>query len=119
MKLEFLYLPTRDLSAALALYRDALGWQEAWREGESTVSLALPGTEVQLMLDATDPDAAFGPIFVVGSVHDFHAGRPSELRVSMEPAAIPGGFMATFEDQSGNTMYVIDQSEDAAASGPG
>jgi predicted enzyme related to lactoylglutathione lyase len=37
----------------------------------------------------------------------------------MEPAAIPGGFMATFEDQSGNTMYVIDQSEDAAASGPG
>ncbi len=119
MKLEFLYLPTRDLSAALALYRDGLGWQEAWREGESTVSLALPGTEVQLMLDATDPDAAFGPIFVVESVHDFHTGRPSELRISMEPEAIPGGFMATFEDQSGNTIYVMDQSEAAAAPGTG
>lgn len=115
MKLEFLYVPTRDLRAALALYRDGLGWQEAWREGESTVSLTLPGTEVQLMLDATDPDAAFGPIFVVESVHDFHSGRPSELRISMEPEAIPGGFLAKFEDQSGNTIYVMDQSEAAAA----
>ena len=119
MKLEFLYVPTRDLAAALALYRDALGWQEAWREGESTVSLTLPGTEVQLMLDATDPDGAFGPIFVVDSVRDFHKGRPSELRVSMEPEAIPGGFLATYEDQSGNAIYVMDQSEDVEASGTG
>ena len=117
MKLEFLYVPTRDLGAALALYRDGLGWQEAWREGESTVSLKLPGTEVQLMLDATDPDAAFGPIFVVDNVQDFHTGRPSELRTSAEPDAIPGGFLATYEDQSGNTIYVMDQSEDAAAPG--
>ena len=119
MKLEFLYMPTRDLSAALALYRDGLGWQEAWREGESTVSLTLPGTEVQLMLDASDPDAAFGPIFVVDNVHDFHTGRPSELQISAEPEAIPGGSMATYEDQSGNTIYVLDQSEDAAASETG
>lgn len=117
MKLEFLLLPTRDLGAALALYRDGLGWQEAWREGESTVSLTMPGTEVQLMLDATDPDAPSGPIFVVDSVQEFHAGRPSELRTSAEPSAIPGGFMATYEDESGNTIYVLDQSEDAAAPG--
>jgi predicted enzyme related to lactoylglutathione lyase len=115
MKLEFVYMPTRDLRAALTLYRDGLGWQEAWREGESTVSLALPGTEVQLMLDATDPGAPSGPIFVVDSVHEFDKGRPSELRTSMEPEAIPGGFLATFEDQSGNTIYVMDQSEAAAA----
>ena len=119
MKLEFLYVPTRDLRAALALYRDGLGWQEAWREGESTVSLTLPGTDVQLMLDATDPDAAVGPIFVVDDVHDFHASRPSDLRTRAEPDAIPGGFMATYEDQSGNTIYVLDQSEDAAASETG
>ncbi len=119
MKLEFLYMPTRDLSAALALYRDGLGWQEAWREGESTVSLTLPGTDVQLMLDASDPDAAFGPIFVVDNVHDFHTGRPSELQINAEPEAIPGGSMATYEDQSGNTIYVLDQSEDAAASETG
>ena len=117
MKLEFLYAPTRDLQAALGLYRDRLGWQEAWREGESTVSLALPGTEVQLMLDATDPDAAFGPIFVVDDVKQFHAGRPSELQAGGEPEAIPGGFMATYQDKSGNTIYVMDQSTDNAQSG--
>ncbi len=119
MKLEFLYMPTRDLNAALALYRDGLGWQEAWREGESTVALTMPGTEVKLMLDAGDPDAASGPIFVVDSIRDFHTGRPSELRVRVEPEAIPGGFMATFEDQSGNTIYVLDQSEDEAAAATG
>jgi hypothetical protein len=37
----------------LALYRDELGWEEAWREGDTTVSLKLPGTDVQLMLDRT------------------------------------------------------------------
>jgi predicted enzyme related to lactoylglutathione lyase len=117
MKLEFLYAPTRDLRAALALYRDGLGWQEAWREGESTVSLALPGSEVQLMLDATDPDAPSGPIFVVDDVKEFHAGRPSELGVIAEPEEIPGGFLATYQDQSGNTLYVMDQSTDTAAPG--
>ncbi len=68
MKLEFLFAPTSDLRASLALYRDALGFSEAWREGDATVALSLPGTDVQLMLDAHDPDAAFGPLFVVDSV---------------------------------------------------
>lgn len=117
MRLEFIYAPTSDLPAALGLYRDGLGWQEAWREGESTVSLALPGTEVQLMLDtAGGPDAAFGPIFVVDNVKDFHKARPSQLQASTEPEAIPGGFMATYADPSGNTIYVMDQSDDAAGS---
>lgn len=115
MKLEFLYAPTSDLDAALALYRDGLGWQEAWREGESTVTLTLPGTEVKLMLDASGPDAKSGPIFVVDNVRDFHSGRPSALRSTEGPEAIPGGFMATYEDQSGNAIYVLDQSEDAAS----
>ena len=65
VKLEFLLVPTTDLSASLALYRDGLGWQEAWREGDATVVLAMPGTEVQLMLDANDPTAPVGPLFVV------------------------------------------------------
>jgi hypothetical protein len=117
MKLEFLYTPTRDLQGALGLYRDGLGWQEAWREGESTVSLALPGTEVQLMLDATDPDAPSGPIFVVDDVKRFHAGRPSQLQANGEPEAIPGGFLAVYHDESDNTIYVMDQITDNAQSG--
>jgi catechol 2,3-dioxygenase-like lactoylglutathione lyase family enzyme len=44
MKLEFCYLPTTDLAASLRLYRDALGFDELWREGDTTVGLAIPGT---------------------------------------------------------------------------
>jgi catechol 2,3-dioxygenase-like lactoylglutathione lyase family enzyme len=109
MKLEFLYTPVKDLDAALALYRDALGWDEAWREGDSTVSLKLPGTEVQLMLDKADSGEGVGPIFVVESVERFHAERPSELRTREEPQEIPGGFMVTYEDTSGHPIYVMDQ----------
>jgi catechol 2,3-dioxygenase-like lactoylglutathione lyase family enzyme len=115
MKLEFLHVPTRDLPAALALYRDELGWEEAWREGELAVSLKLPGTDVQLMLVAEEPDGgtAFGPIFVIDDAKRFFAERPAALRANAEPQEIPGGFLATFQDPSGNTIYVMDQSTEA------
>jgi catechol 2,3-dioxygenase-like lactoylglutathione lyase family enzyme len=109
MKLEFLYTPVSDMKAALGLYRDALGCEEAWREGDSTVSLKLPGTDVQLMLDEDESGGGVGPIFVVESVESFHAGRPSELSVREKPQEIPGGYLATYEDASGNPIYVMDQ----------
>lgn len=113
MKLEFLLAPTPDLKASLALYRDALGFSEMWREGDMTVALSLPGTEVALMLDANDPDAPFGPIFVVDSVKGFHATRPETLTVIGEISEIPGGFVATYQDPGGATIYVMDQSTDS------
>ena len=79
MKLEFLFVPTSDLGASLGLYRDGLGFTEVWREGDATVALALPGSDVQLMLDSHDPDAPIGPLFVVDSVEAFHAARPETL----------------------------------------
>ena len=114
MKLEFLFTPTADLRASLSLYRD-LGFTELWREGDATVALTLPGTEVQLMLDAHDPAAPVGPLFVVDSVNDFHAARPGTLAVVEEPAEIPGGFLATYQDPGGATLYVMDQSTDQTA----
>jgi predicted enzyme related to lactoylglutathione lyase len=118
MKLEFIYTPTRDLQASLALYRDELGWEEAWREGDSTVSLKLPGSDVQIMLDAVEEGAEspFGPLFVLDDVRRFNGERPRGLRVTSEPQEIPGGYLATFEDPSGNTIYVMDQSLDDAGS---
>jgi catechol 2,3-dioxygenase-like lactoylglutathione lyase family enzyme len=111
MKLEFLYLPTNDIQESLALYRDGLGWEEAWREGEGTVSLRLPGTDLQVMLDLVgDGDGRPGPMFVVESVARFHTERPATLRPYAEPSKIPGGFMATYEDPAGNRIYVLDQS---------
>jgi catechol 2,3-dioxygenase-like lactoylglutathione lyase family enzyme len=114
MKLEFLFIPTSDLSASLALYRDGLGFTEMWREGDATVALTLPGTDVQFMLDANDPDAPLGPLFVVDSVETFHAARPQTLAVVEEPSEIPGGFLATYQDPGGATIYVMDQSTDSA-----
>ena len=114
MKLEFLLVPTSDLSASLALYRDGLGFTEVWREGDTTVALSLPGSDVQLMLDANDPDAPAGPVFVVDSVEAFHATRPEVLDVIEAPGEIPGGFLATYQDPGGATIYVMDQSTDSA-----
>jgi catechol 2,3-dioxygenase-like lactoylglutathione lyase family enzyme len=114
MKLEFLFIPTSDLNASLAFYRDGLGFMETWREGNATVALALSGTDVQIMLDANDPDAPLGPLFVVDSVEAFHAARRETLTVIAEPSEIPGGFLATYQDPGGATIYVMDQSTDSA-----
>ena len=81
-----------------------------WREGDSTAALSLPGSELQFMLDSSDPNAAVGPIFVVDSVEKFHAALPSNLAVVDQPAEIPGGFMATYRESGGTTLYILDQS---------
>lgn len=114
MKLEFLLIPTTDLNASLALYRDTLGFTELWREGDATVALSLPGSDVQVMLDANDPDAPVGPLFIVDSVDAFHAARPENLAVTAEPSEIPGGFIATYQDPGGAAVYVMDQSTEVA-----
>lgn len=114
MKLEFLFVPTSNLNASVVLYRDHLGFSEVWREGDATVALSLPGTDVQLMLDTNNPDAPLGPLFVVDSVEEFHAARAASLTVVEEPSEIPGGFLATYQDPGGATIYVMDQSTDSA-----
>ena len=113
MKLAFLFTPTSDLAASLALYRDGLGFTEVWREGDATVALALPGTDTQLMLDAHDPAAPAGPLFIVDSVDAFHAARPTSLVVVDGPSEIPGGSLATYRDPGGAIIYVMDQATDA------
>lgn len=111
MKLEFLFVPTSDLRASLALYRDGLGFTEVWREGDTTVALTLPGSGVQLMLDANDPQAPVGPVFVVDSVADFHASKAESLTVLDGPSEIPGGALATYQEPGGATLYVMDQAD--------
>ncbi len=109
MRLEFIYLPVQDLPGALALYRDGLGFDEVWREGELTVGLAIPGSETALMVDAAAaPGSGPGPIFGVESVDQWLDGR--ELDVFLPPSDIPGGRMMGFRDQAGNQVYVLDQS---------
>jgi hypothetical protein len=109
MRLEFVYLPVPELQPALELYRDKLGFDELWREGELTVGLAIPGTETALMVDAAAPPGSPpGPILGVESVDAWLDGR--ELEMTMPPSDIPGGRLAAFSDPGGNTVYVMDQS---------
>lgn len=112
MKLEFIFIPTADLTASLALYRDTLGFTELWREGETTAALSLPGSDTQVMLDANEPNAPVGPLVIVDSVETFHAVRPENLVVVEAPSEICGGFLATYQDPGGATIYVMDQSTD-------
>ncbi len=115
MHLVFSYLPTRDLAASLRLYRDTLGFDELWREGDHTVGLALPDTDVALMIDtAAPPEWGPGPMFGVDSVTAFRAGHDG-LEVLAEPHEIPGGMLMALRDPGGNFVYVLDQSTDAAA----
>ena len=104
MRLEFIYLPVRDLTDALTLYRDGLGFDELWREGEHTVGLAIPGSETALMVDAAPaPGSGPGPIFGVERVDAWLAEQE-------QPLDIPGGRLMGFRDPAGNHVYVIDQS---------
>jgi predicted enzyme related to lactoylglutathione lyase len=114
MKLEFMYLPTQDLGATLALYRDTLGFDELWREGELTVGLAT-GTDVALMIDgAAAPGFGPGPIFITDDVKAFHAAHDGAYELVAPPFEIPGGFLSCFKDPGGNLVYVMDQSTDGA-----
>lgn len=113
MKLSLIYMPVKDLAAALALYRDTLGFEEAWREGDLTAGLTLPGTEVELMLDQDSPeDDKPGPFFQVDDVDAFYAARKDELAFVAPPTSIPPGRYVAFDDPSGNRIHVLDLSGD-------
>ena len=109
-ELAFHYLPVPELQPALAFYRDTLGWKEGWREGDHTVTLTMPGVEIQLMIDV-DPERVGkpGPMLMVDDVRSWIAER-QELTVWLEPVEIPGGWWAGFQDPHGNPVYVLDQS---------
>lgn len=110
MKLEMTYLPVPDLDAALRLYRDTLGFDEAWREGDTTAGLQVPDSDMVLMLDV-DPDLQPGPMFVVPSVSAFLDRVGDALDVVVGPMAIPDGSLAAFRDPGDNIVYVLDQSD--------
>ncbi|MFJ7850396.1 hypothetical protein ACIQXR_16375 [Peribacillus sp. NPDC097224] len=50
MKLAFLCHPVKYLKGSSRYYREVLGFEEAWQEGDHTVALKLPDSDVQLML---------------------------------------------------------------------
>ncbi|UTR10334.1 hypothetical protein MM300_21060 [Evansella sp. LMS18] len=112
MKLMFLYHPVKNLKESLTFYRENLGFEEAWREGDHTVALKLPDTEVQLMMEEDDDGLTAGGVFLVDSVDTFFAKKKNMLRFIKEPIDIPPGRYAIYEDESGNPMRIIDFSNE-------
>lgn len=106
MKLSYLYVPVPDLPSAVAFYRDQLGLQESWREGESTVAFATPDGSVELMVDTEGYPP--GPMYQVDDVVAWQAAHEA-VPVRVPRYEIPGGSVAGFEDPGGNVFYVFDQ----------
>lgn len=113
MKLAFLHHPVKNIKESLTFYRETLGFEEAWREGDHTVVLRLPGTEVQLMLEDDEFDFGAGGIFVVDSVNDFYEENEDKLNFVKMPCDIPPGRYAIYKDVSGNTIRIIDMSNES------
>lgn len=73
LKVTYFNLPVADLDAARAFYRDRLGLEETWREGDAACAFGLPGTTIQLMLTVQTPDESerAGLVFLIPSVDAF------------------------------------------------
>ncbi|MGE7603523.1 VOC family protein [Peribacillus sp. NPDC097675] len=72
MKLAFLCHPVKYLKGSVRYYREVLGFEEAWQEGDHTVALKLPGSDVQLMLEDDGDGFPPGGVFIVDSVDRYY-----------------------------------------------
>jgi len=106
VKLTFLYHPVVHLAEAAAFYRDQLLFDEAWREGDDTVSFWLPDRSAQLMVSTTPQPA--GPMYLVDSVDAWVRDHP-DVVIAVQKYEIPGGSVAGFVAPGSNTFYVFDQ----------
>lgn len=111
-KLTWIYMPVSDLKPALKFYRDQLGLEESWREGDTTVAFKLPDTDVELMIDVIRSDTPYapGPAFYVESADHIYAEKQGMMEFVGEPIDIPGGRWLAAKDLDGNGLYFMDQS---------
>ncbi|MDZ5472726.1 VOC family protein [Bacillus sp. 31A1R] len=114
MKLIFLFYPVKNLKESLAFYREKMGFEEAWREGEHTAALYLPGTDVRLMLEdeVENEGLPAGGVFLVDSVNRYYEENQNELNFIKQPVDIPPGRFAIFKDNSGNVIRILDFSNE-------
>ncbi len=112
MKLVFLYHPVKNLNDSLSFYKDRLGFEEAWREGDNTAALTIPDSDVQLMIEVDKDNLVPGGVFLVDSVDSFYADHKNKLEFIKGPVDIPPGRFAIYRDISGNLFRIIDLSKE-------
>ncbi|RDW22114.1 VOC family protein [Oceanobacillus chungangensis] len=108
MKLVFLCHPVKNLKESLTFYRDKLGFEEAWREGDHTAALKLPDSEIQLMIEDDEQELSAGGIFLVDSVDEIYSDNKDTLEFIKGPVDVPPGRYAIYKDNSGNLLRIID-----------
>lgn len=111
MKLTFLYHPVTDLAAAVAFYRDVLGWDEAWRMGDDTAAMQIPGSDLEVML-AVDTDREASGFFEVEDIDQFYAENRDRIEFVDEPRDLPPIRYAAFRDPAGNLIRIFTELPD-------
>lgn len=104
--LRFLYQPVSDLKVASDFYVEELGFVEAWRDGDLSVGLQLPGDGTQVMLSTSGKPA--GPMYLVESL-DRWIAEHTDAEVAVERDAAGSGEVIGFTDPDGNVFYIFDQ----------
>ncbi|MFB4212142.1 VOC family protein [Shouchella sp. JSM 1781072] len=112
MKLVFLYYPVKNLKESLKIYRDMLGFEEAWREGDHTVALHLPESDVQMMIEEDEKELEAGGMFLVESVDTFYLEKKELFQFVKPPKDIPPGRYAVCKDENNNYIRIIDFSKE-------
>lgn len=111
-KLHALYLPVSELNSALQFYRDQIGLEEIWREGDLAIAFQLPETDVQLIIGQVTEQSPVvaGPVFIIPSVDTLYATEQSTFEFAGMPVDIPSGRLSAVKDPCGNRLYFIDES---------
>ena len=117
MKPTYIYMAVDDIKPALAFYRDELGLDESWREGEGTAAFQLPGSDIEIMVDERKDDSPIwssGPMFLVPDLDAWLAEHPAIPRLG-EDITAPGVRITPLADPGGNAFHVFEILGDPAA----
>ncbi|WP_154792240.1 VOC family protein [Occultella kanbiaonis] len=114
LKLTMIYQPVADLDRAVTFYRDTLGWDEAWRMGDTTAAFKIPDSEIELMLDipTDDPHGQSG-FYEVADVDAYFAEKKDSVDFLTEPVDLPPIRYAAFKDPDGNVFRIYHSTEEA------
>jgi predicted enzyme related to lactoylglutathione lyase len=107
--IDCLRLPVRDLDAALAFYRNALGQELAWRS-ETAAGLRLPDGEGEIVLQTERPEPEVDLLVeaVPPAVERLVAAGG---RLLSGPFEIQVGLCAVVQDPFGNVLVLLDMSK--------
>jgi len=106
-KVGMAILPAQDLESALRFYREALGLEEKFRDGDRFAALELGGVTVALAAGEEDRAGATALSFKVDDIQDaVQQLRGAGATVIRDVEEGPHEFRAVLRDPAGNAFIV-------------